>query len=147
MNERRLTRLQEQIKQKIASIFQRDMADPKLGLITVTRVELDAEFTHCKAWWSVLGDAKVRARTAAVLTRARGFIQREIGKDLHTRTVPHLELLFDERIEGALKMQNRLDEIRRERETREAARGQQPDPGTEGPVARGESPRPPTDAG
>jgi ribosome-binding factor A len=119
MNERRLARLQEQIKARIAEILMRDMADPKLGLVTITRVELDAEFTTCKVFWSALGDEKARARTNGVLQRARGFVQREVGKDLHTRTVPRLEFIFDQRIEGAMRMQTLLDDVRREREERE----------------------------
>ena len=54
MNERRLARLREQIKQKLAQVLQRDLADPKLGLVTITRIELDKEFTQCKAYWSVI---------------------------------------------------------------------------------------------
>jgi len=49
MNERRIQRLQEQIKQRLAEVLQRDIADPKLGLVTIARVELDAEFTICRA--------------------------------------------------------------------------------------------------
>ena len=48
MNERRISRLQEQIKERLAEILLRDLADPKLGMVTITRVELDSEFTHCK---------------------------------------------------------------------------------------------------
>ena len=76
MNDRRLARLQEQIKASVATIVLRDLADPKLGLVTITRVELDREFTQCKVFWSVLGDDKVRARSAAALQRARGYVQR-----------------------------------------------------------------------
>ena len=43
MNDRRIARLQEQIKQRLAELLQRDVADPKLGFVTISRVELDAE--------------------------------------------------------------------------------------------------------
>ena len=54
MNDRRLARLAEQIKQRLATVLQRDLADPKLGLVTISRIELDKEFTQCKAYWSVI---------------------------------------------------------------------------------------------
>ena len=87
MNERRIARLQEQIKHRLAEILQRDLADPKLGLVTITRVELDKEFTQCKAYWSVIAptgqEARARKDSQNVLQRARGFCQREMGKVLH----------------------------------------------------------------
>lgn len=115
MNERRLARLKQQIKQRLAEVLQRDLADPKLGLVTITRVELDTEFTSCKAYWSVLSgsdqDDKARRESAGVLKRARGFCQREMARVLHTRSVPHLEFVFDEGIGESIRMQNLIREL------------------------------------
>ncbi|MBM4062627.1 MAG: 30S ribosome-binding factor RbfA [Planctomycetes bacterium] len=126
MNDRRIARLQEQIKQVLAETLQRDLADPKLGLVTITRVEVDAEFTVCKAFWSVLGDDRVRRDSAGVLARARGLCQRAIGKAIHTRTVPRLEFAHDEGIAGAIRVNRLLQQLEADRRAREAARG----PGT-----------------
>ncbi len=129
MNERRLHRLEAQIQARVAEILLRELNDPKIGMVTIARVELDSEFTHCKVFWSVLGDTIQRAHTDRALKRARGFIQREVGKTLHTRTVPHLAFQFDESIAGAVKMQQTLADLRREREDRtgEVAPGPMPD--------------------
>ncbi len=118
MNDRRIARLQEQIKQRLAEILQRDLGDPDLGFVTITRVELDSEFTQCRAFWSVLGDSRQRARSEGVLRRARGLCQRDVGKSLHTRTVPHLEFVFDEGIAGAIRVNKLLQELKDERENR-----------------------------
>ncbi|MCU0863322.1 MAG: 30S ribosome-binding factor RbfA [Planctomycetes bacterium] len=119
MNDRRIARLQEQIKQRLAEVLQREIADPKLGLVTITRVELDAEFTLCKAYWSVLaptsiGEQKARRESQEVLDRARGFVQREVGKALHTRTIPHLEFVHDEGIAGAIRVNTLLKDLAEE---------------------------------
>jgi ribosome-binding factor A len=124
MNERRIQRLQEQIKQRLAEVLQRDIADPKLGLVTVARVELDAEFTVCKAYWSVIatgpgGEARAKATSAEALARARGFCQREVGKSLATRTVPRLEFVFDEGIGGGIRINRLLRELQQEREQKD----------------------------
>ncbi|MBL9079983.1 MAG: 30S ribosome-binding factor RbfA [Planctomycetes bacterium] len=118
MNDRRIARLQEQIKHRLAEILQRDLADPDLGMVTITRVELDREFTVCKAYWTVLGDDKARRRSEGVLRRARGFCQREMGDGLHTRTVPSLQFVFDEGIAEARRVDEVLRQLREERETR-----------------------------
>ncbi|MCA8948469.1 MAG: 30S ribosome-binding factor RbfA [Planctomycetes bacterium] len=122
MNERRIARLQEQIKHHLATVLMRDLADPKLGMVTITRVELDREFTMCKAYWSVLGDEAQQSKSAAALRRARGLCQRAIGDALHTRTVPHLEFVFDAGIAEAIRLNNLMADLRREREAREAER-------------------------
>lgn len=132
MNERRISRLQEQIKERLAEILLRDLADPKLGMVTITRVELDSEFTNCKAFWSVLGDDKVRKNTEAVLRRASGLCQREVGKALHTRTIPHLQFVYDEGISGGIRINQLMADLKHERELREQS--QQLPPGTEPPA-------------
>ena len=119
MNERRINRLQEQLKQRLAEILQRELADPKIGLVTITRVELDAEFTQCIARWSVIGDEKAKRNSEAALRRARGFCQRELGKGLHTRSIPRLEFVHDEGVEGAIRVNQLLRDLREEREARE----------------------------
>tara|TARA_R110002096_G_scaffold136019_3_gene288289 strand:- start:948 stop:1514 length:567 start_codon:yes stop_codon:yes gene_type:complete len=125
MNERRLARLKQQIKQRLAQVLQRDLADPKLGMVTITRIELDTEFTHCKAYWSVLAgsdqEEQAKRDSSRVLARARGFCQREMARVLHTRTVPHLEFLFDEGIGAAIRMNKLLHELNPKDETAESA--------------------------
>jgi ribosome-binding factor A len=142
MNDRRLARLQEQIKARLAEVLLREVADPKLGMVTITRVELDAEFTQCVVYWSALGDEKAQRQSEAALRRARGFCQREVGKALHTRTVPRFEFRFDRGIQGAITMNELLADLRRERAAREAGRA---DPATPGPT-RDEPPSPPADS-
>jgi len=127
MNERRIARLQEQIKQRLAEVLQREIADPKLGMVTITRVELDSEFTQCKAYWSAIGDDTQRHKSAGVLRRARGLCQRAMADAISTRTVPHLEFVHDSGIGNAIKMNELLAELREEREQRERERGEAPD--------------------
>ncbi|MFK7740219.1 MAG: 30S ribosome-binding factor RbfA [Planctomycetota bacterium] len=115
MNERRLARLAQQIKQRLAVILQRELADPKLGLVTITRIELDTEFTHCKAYWSVIAptgeEARARRDSSEALARARGFCQREMGRVLHTRSIPQLQFYFDEGISRSIEMNKLLKEL------------------------------------
>jgi ribosome-binding factor A len=147
MNERRIQRLQEQIKERLAEILQRDLADPKLGLVTITRITLDAEFTICKAYWSViaptaLGELKARQNSEAVLHRAAGFCQREIGKSLNTRTTPRLQFVFDEGISGAVRVNRMLGELNQPKPTDPPAA--EPSAGGPNVPGPGDSPNPTT---
>lgn len=119
MNERRIERLQSQIKARVADVISQEMADPRRGLITITRVQLDRELQTCKIYWSVLGDEKVRRLNEHMLEHATGFVRREIARLLSTRSVPQVRFLFDESIEGALRMDQLLQDLRQQWESRE----------------------------
>lgn len=119
MNERRIARLEALIKARAAEVIDRELADPRAsGLITVTRVELDREIATCKIFWSVLGGDSARSTSEKMLADARGFVQREIGRVLHTRTVPRVSFLFDESIEKAIRIDEILKEIQDERDAK-----------------------------
>ena len=126
MNERRLARLQEQIKQRLAEVLLRDIADPKLGMVTITRIELDSEFTQCKAYWSAIGTDQQVKQSGRTLQRARGLCQRAIASAIHTRSVPHLSFIYDAGIAEAVRLNTLMDDLREEREARE--RDQAPPP-------------------
>ncbi len=129
MNERRIHRLENQIKSRVAEVLQRELADPQLGFVTVSGVELDREIKLCKVYWSVLGSDKDRHRNQRALDRASGFVRRHIAQILHTRTVPTLRFVFDQSIEGAIRVNNLLADLRAERQQREALPGAEtPDP-------------------
>lgn len=118
MNERRIKRLQELIKARVAEVVSFELSDPRRGMITITRVGLDREVSHCKVYWSVLGGDKERKLNAKMLDHATAFVQREVAAVLHTRTVPKVRFVFDESIQGALRVQGIIDRLREEREAR-----------------------------
>lgn len=118
MNERRLQRLESMIKAKVATALTRDMSDPRLGMVTVTRVKLDRELTLCKVYWSVLGGEKERKVNERVLEHATGWMRREVASVMQTRTVPRVEFVFDEGIVGAMRVDSIIKTLREEREAR-----------------------------
>ena len=119
MNERRIARIEQQIKQRIATALQHEIADPRMGFVTISRVQVDKEMLTCQVFWSVLGDDSAQRRTADVLEHAKGFLRREVAQVLHTRTVPELRFRFDESVAGAQRMQDLLDELSEERASHE----------------------------
>ena len=130
MNERRIERIQHLIKARVAQVIDSELADPRRGMVTVTKVEVDSELSRCLVYWSILGDEKARRLNQKMLDHAASFVQREVAAILTTRTVPRLRFVFDESIEKAIRMDGLLDEIRKEREAREAP---------EAPSAEGEA--------
>jgi len=120
----RIERLQKQIRQKIASVLCRDLADPRIGLVTIIRVDLASDLTLAKVYWSSLEEGGGRRRIEQLLNDARGFIQREVAAILKTRTTPHLEFIFDPSIEGADRVARLIRDARREDDSRSEDRGE-----------------------
>lgn len=121
MNERRIERLQELIKERIATVVQRELADPRMGIVTITRVRVDRELTQAQVFWSVLGTDTERRLNEKMLKDATPFIQREVAPSLRTRTMPKLMFTFDESIGGVARMEELFSELRKDRGEEEPA--------------------------
>jgi ribosome-binding factor A len=126
MNERRIARIEQQIKERVATLLIHEIADPRLGFITISRVEMDKEMQRCIIYWSVLGNDKSQKLTTDALHNATGFLRREVASVLNTRSVPKLEFRHDDGVTGAVEMQELLDGLREERENRELTDDSEP---------------------
>jgi len=90
----------------------RDVHDPGIGFVTITRVQVTPDLQHARIHYTSLGDDKARANTAKALGRASVFLRRQIGSRLRLKRVPELEFLYDESIAGQDRIEQLLNEIR-----------------------------------
>lgn len=102
----------------MATILIRDMRDPRMGFLTITRVKVSKDLETATIYYSVLGDDKEKRQAARVLDHATAFIQREVGGGLATRTAPRIHFEYDESVEGTVKITNLLSKIATERKAR-----------------------------
>ncbi len=109
MSELRVRKIQEFIKQEVGHLLLSDIKDPRLGFVTVTGVKLTADLRDATVYVSLFGKPEEKEASLAALSKAKGFIRRELGKTLHTYYTP--SILFQEdtsldygmHIEGLLK--------------------------------------------
>ena len=94
----RTDRLDSQIRAELMQIFQRDMADPRIGFATVTRVHTSPDLTLAQVWVSVYGPDADSGTTIKALTDAAGWLRHRLGERLTIRKVPRLEFRADESI-------------------------------------------------
>ncbi len=109
-------KLIELLKRRISQIVLYRMKDPRIGFITITKVDLSRDFKECKVFYTVLGTEGEMTRTAYALNDAKGYVQREVAKTLRTRTMPKIEFAKDESFERMARVNDILDTIRRERQ-------------------------------
>lgn len=100
----RSDRVADQIQRELANLIQFEIKDPRVGMVTITAVEVSKEFEYAKIYYTVLGDEQVRKATAAGLERAAGFLRRELAHRLKLRSTPSLQFLYDKSIDQAAKM-------------------------------------------
>jgi ribosome-binding factor A len=112
---RRVKRLQQLILQGAAQHVQRELGDPRLGVVSITRVKLSPDLSHAQLFWSVLGDEAQTRTTERALEGALASIQRAVAATLQTRTTPRLELQHDEGMAQAQRLEHIFTELRTER--------------------------------
>jgi len=105
-------RVADQIRGEVASMLARDVHDPGIGFVTITRVTVTPDLQHARIHYTALGDDKARAATAKALVRAQPFLRRQIGSRLRLRRVPDLEFHYDESIAGQDRIEQLLNDIR-----------------------------------
>ena len=113
-------RIGDQIRSEVANLLGRELQDPGLGFVTVTRVRVTADLSIARVYYTTMGDDRMRRRTAQALQRALPFIRRSIGSRLRLRRVPEIEFIFDDSIE----QHERLERIIQEIHETDAARAQ-----------------------
>jgi ribosome-binding factor A len=92
---RRRERLAEEIREEVASLLGRGLKDPRIGFVTVTRVELTADLALARIYVGVLGDEAERKKTLGALAHSAGFVRRELGRRLRIRITPQVEFKYD----------------------------------------------------
>jgi len=113
------SRLAERIRERVANVVLFELQDPRITFPTITRVRLSKDRSACKVFFSVLGSEADRTKTTKALEDARGFIQREVAKVLHVRAMPILSFHYDESVEGGLRMEGLLNNLKNERDEAE----------------------------
>jgi ribosome-binding factor A len=108
----RTARVGDQIRSEIAQLLAREVHDPGIGFVTITRVSVSPDLQHARISYTALGDDKARQNTARALERASPFLRRQIGSRLRLRRVPDLEFTYDESIAGQDRIEQLLNEIR-----------------------------------
>jgi ribosome-binding factor A len=118
-------RVGDQIRAELSDVLAREVHDPGLGFLTLTRVQVTPDLQLARVYYTTLGDEVTRRKTGQALRRAVPFLRRQIGRRLRLRRVPELEFVFDETIE----QQDRIERLFAELHEQASPNPDQPHPG------------------
>jgi len=108
-------RVADQIRSELAQLLAREVHDPGIGFVTITRVQVTPDLQQARVFYTSLGptgdDDKARRDSARALSRAAPFLRRQIGSRLRLKRVPELRFMYDESIAGQNRIEQLLNEI------------------------------------
>jgi ribosome-binding factor A len=108
---KRADRVSELLKHEVSEIVRRDVKDPAVGEVTITRVQMTDDLKMATVSFGVLDRTEEAEQVTESLQRAAGHIQRLLGKRLRLRFIPKLTFQFDRNLDYSLKISKILQEI------------------------------------
>lgn len=112
----RTDRVGQQIQKEIAVILQREIKDPRLGMATVSAVEVSRDLAYAKVFVTILNtaDEDKTKESIAILNEATGYIRSLLGKRIRARIMPDLKFVLDSSLLDGMRMSNLVDQVIRE---------------------------------
>lgn len=108
MTTRRQQQVGEFIREEVSEIIQRELKDPRLGMASITRVEMSPDLRYARIFISVLGTPQEQEESLAGLSHAAGFIRHQLKPRMRIRHVPELVFKADHSMEHAAEMARTL---------------------------------------
>ena len=106
----RTLRVADQIQRELAVLIQSEMTDPRMGMITLTGVEVTRDYAYAKVFYTILGDGENIQIAEERLKHVRGFLRSQLASRIRLRVVPELQFVYDESIERGVRLSRLIDE-------------------------------------
>ena len=105
----RTRRVGEQLQRELAALIRDEINDPRIGMVSVSAVEVSRDLSHAKVFFSTLGSKDEAAASLQVLTGAAGFLRHQLGSRLAMRHVPQLHFKQDHSLEDGARLSALID--------------------------------------
>ena len=115
----RTQRVAGEIQRELAQIIQQELRDPRLGLVTISAVEVTKDMAHAKVFITLMNPDQDVTATLKVLKKASGFLRHALGKRILLRVLPELHFVYDSSLDEGMRISALLDAVAAEREDHE----------------------------
>jgi len=106
----RTSRIAEQIRRDLSELIRLELKDPRVNLVTLTDVEVTADYAHAKVFFTTLAGPEHLEEITAGLKRASGFLRRELGRRIKIHHLPELHFVYDPSVERGTRLSQLIDE-------------------------------------
>ena len=115
----RALRIADQIQRDLAELIRNELKDKRVGMITLTGVEVSQDYGHAKVYYTTLGSAEENFLTEQGLQHAAVFLRSQLSQRLRLRVVPLLHFIYDRSIEHGIHLSQLIDKAVEQDEPRE----------------------------
>jgi ribosome-binding factor A len=105
-------KLGDLIQRELSELVQRELRDPRVGMITITGVDVSPDFSHAKVFFTLLNQDHLDDARAG-LKRAAGFLRSQLAKRIKLYTTPELRFEYDESVSRGDRVSRLIDSTRR----------------------------------
>jgi len=105
----RSRRIAEQVQRELSDIVRLELKDPRVGMITITDVEVSPDQSHARIFFTLLGDQPKIDDATAGLQHAAGFLRSQLAQRMKLRIVPRLQFKYDESVERGMRLSQLID--------------------------------------
>ncbi len=106
----RALRLADQIQRELADLIYHELKDPRIGMITITDVEVTRDYSHAKIFYTSLNNSNANhSEIEAGLQRANGYLRKQLASRIKLRVFPQLHFVYDESIERGAYLSHLID--------------------------------------
>ncbi|HPU78855.1 30S ribosome-binding factor RbfA [Accumulibacter sp.] len=106
----RRDRIAEQIRRELAEVIRTELRDPRVGMISLTDVQVSPDYAHAKIFFSSLAGSDTLELVQEGLEKAAGFLRSELGKRISIHMTPQLHFVFDESLERGAQLSKLISE-------------------------------------
>jgi ribosome-binding factor A len=101
-------KLGDQFQRELSDLLQRELRDPRVGMVTITSVDVSPDISHAKVFFTILDPSKVEETTKG-LQRAAGFLRSQLARRIKLYTTPELRFQYDESVERGDRLSRLID--------------------------------------
>ena len=103
-------RIGDQIQRELAELLRQQVKDPRIGMVTVTAVDVSPDLSHAKIFVTHLGGTEQAQAVVAALQHTAGYLRTELSHRLKLYSVPELRFYYDDSIESGLRLSRLIDD-------------------------------------
>ncbi|MCI0400515.1 MAG: 30S ribosome-binding factor RbfA [Gammaproteobacteria bacterium] len=107
----RARRVADLVQRELAVLIQRGLNEPRLGLITISAVEVSVDLSHAKIYVTALGGQAKVDEVLEILNKGAGLFRSQLARRLSLRTVPKLRFIFDGSVERGRRLSALIDAV------------------------------------
>jgi ribosome-binding factor A len=98
------------MQRELSGLLQREVRDPRVGMVTITSVDVSPDLSHAKVFFTIL-DSDKKDETTKGLQRAASFLRSQLSKRMSMYTTPELRFVYDESVERGDRLSRLIDSV------------------------------------